>query len=329
MAAPSSAKTFAQLQVDVAEALQIAYYGAAGGEVAQPPIDVQDVDKVNRIVNSAIRMFISDAPPGGWNWLEPTDELVLWASFAVDDDITATGVHAAGVTTITASEDMFYETMALHDITITDSGTYAIVAYVSATEVTITGDHEFVDKTFSMAANGNYTMPLHFGGEYTDRLTYAAASGIATRIEWCPPTSIRESRRLSGTTTGYPALAGVRRMSTNRRWELVTFPTPSTDLTVELKYPIHFDLLTAAGDYHPAGFKMDEAVEAACLSKAQMTDEGAMLQGKTEYYRQVALPNAYKTDARSRPRSVGSLPTGRSSRGEPAYRRSDWRVNYG
>jgi hypothetical protein len=328
MSFPTSAKTFAQLQTDVAEALSIAYYGAAGTGVAAPPNDTQDADKVKRIINDAIRMFIADAPPQGWNWLEPTDSLTLWASFAVDDTITATGVHDSGYTTITASEDMFYETMLGHDITITDSGTYTIYSYTSATEVVIEGDHEFVDKTFSMTANGNYTMPLHFGGEYSDRLTYAAESGIATNIEWCNATEIREHRRLSGVSTGYPSLASVRITSTNGRWELMAFPTPSTDLTVELKYPIHFDLLTADGDYHPAGYKFDDAVLAACLARAQM-DEGSLLQGRMEYYRQIALPNAYRTDARSRPRKLGKLSTGRSRRYEPAYRHADWRVNYG
>jgi hypothetical protein len=171
-------------------------------------------------------------------------------------------------------------------------------------------------------------MPLHFGGEYSDRLTYAAESGIATPIIWCNPTEIREYRRLSGTSTGYPSLASVRMSSTSRRWELVVFPTPSTDLTVELKYPIHFDLLTAATDYHPAGYKMDDAVLAACLARAQM-DEASMLEGRMEYYRQVALPSAYRVDARSRPRMLGKMRTGRSCPAEPAYRHSDWRVNYG
>ncbi len=326
MAAPTSAKTFGQLQVDVAEALSIAYYGVTGTEVAQPPIDTQDADKVKRIINDAIRMFIAKAPPGGWNWLEPTDELTLWASFDVDDTITATGVYAAPYTTITASEAMFYETMELHDIVITDIGTYEIASYVSSTQVKILGDHAFAGKTFSMAADGNYMMPQHFGGEYTGVPTYSAASGIGTSMHWCHPTEIRDRRQVSGTTTGYPSLVSVRQTGTSRRWELMAFPTPSTDLTIELTYPVHFDLLTATTDYHPAGFKMDEAVVAACMAKAQMDPAGALLEGKMEYFLQVALPDAWKIDARSRPRSVGFLPTGRS-RSVPAYKQSDWRVN--
>lgn len=330
MALPTSAKTFGQLQTDVAEALNIAYYGVTGTEVAQPPTETQDADKVKRIINDAIRMFIADAPPQGWNWLEPTAELTLWADVAVDDTVAATGVYDGDTyTVITATEAVFYETMELHDIVVTDVDTYEIASYVSSTQVKILGDHAFADKTFSITADGNYTMPLHFGGEYTSRLSYTAGSGIGTAITWGSPAEIMAHRQLSNTSTGYPYFASVRPSNTARRWELMVFPLPSSDLTVELKFPIHFDLLTATTDYHPAGYKLDDAVCAACLARAQMDVEGSMLQGRVEYYRQVALPNAYRVDARSRPRMLGKMATGRSCAHEPVYRRSNMRVNYG
>lgn len=329
MSEATSVRTFAQLQTEVAELLGIAYYGVGGNEIAQAPVDTQDAERVKRIVNNGIRMFISDAPASGWNWLNPNAAIVLWSSVAVDATVTATGVYdGSAYTTITATESVFYETMELHDLTITDVGTYEIVSYVSSTQVKVAGDHAFAAKTFSVTADGNYTLPSSFTGEYTGRITYAASSGTGTRIDWTDTVTIRQRRTISGTTSGTPCLATVRKMATNRRWELMVYPIAGADYTVEFPYNIQFDLLSAATDLHPAGAKFDEAILAACLARAEM-DGAELAPGRIDYYRQVALPNAYRLDARSRPRNLGKMSMGRSQNSLPAYRTSDWRVNYG
>ena len=50
---------------EVALAAEIAYYGTTGNEAAMPPVDPHDLDRCLRVVNSAVRDFISKAPPGG------------------------------------------------------------------------------------------------------------------------------------------------------------------------------------------------------------------------------------------------------------------------
>lgn len=314
MSEPTSALTFANLQTEVAILLGISYRGADGTEVDQPPTDTQDAHKVKRIINNAIRMLISDAPTEGWSWLRPTASIVLWADIAVDSTVTAAGVYEAdetGYTTITASEATFYQSMELHDIVITDIGTYEIAQYISSTQVLISGDHAFTGKTFSIAADGNYTLPQTFGGQYEGPLRYAEDSGIANTIHWRSQFDIQDRRQISGSYSGYPDIAAVRKTSTSRRWELMVSPEPATTCTVEMVYPLHFDSLTSDSDLHPAGHSFDEVVLAACKARAEMEDS-PLIPGNVEYYRQVALPSARKIDARTRPKSLGHIRTGRS-----------------
>lgn len=114
-------------------------------------------------------------------------------------------------------------------------------------------------------------------------------------------------------------------MTTARRWELIMFPTSGSLEIVEFEYDIHFDLLSAAADLHPAGVQFDDAIRAACLARAEM-DHAELLEGRVDYYHKIALPDAWQTDARSRPRKVRSF--GKAGRVMPGYRNADWEVSY-
>lgn len=327
MGEPDSALTFAQLQTEVAEAMGIAYYGAAGTSVAAPPNDARDLDLVKRIINNGIRMFISNAPRSGWNWLQPKASVSIWPTVSVDSTITATGVYDSSTyTDITASEAIFYPEMELHDIVVTDSGTYEIVEYVSTTAIKILGDNAFTSKTFSIAADGHYTLPQSFVGKYTGDIEFAASSGRGSGITWTSAQDIRHRRTISDSTVGPPRWATIMKTTTARRWELIMFPTAGSLETVEFEYDIHFDLLSAAGDLHPAGVQFDDAVRAACLARAEM-DHAELLTGRIDYYHKIALQDAWQTDARSRPRKVRSWRRP-SKQIVPGYRRSDVEVLY-
>lgn len=303
---PTSTLTFDDLLLEVAIFLSIAYYGADGTEEAQTPIDTQDLADCKRHVNNAIRMFINDAPLHGWRWARPTASLVLWPSVAVDSTITATGVFTS-VTTITATEASFYPSMEGKDIVVTDVGTFEVATYVSSTVITIAGDNAFAGKTFSVEADGNYTLPRTFGGSHTGPITYGANSNTGAHIEWSSESQIRRFREPSTTENGFPFLAAVRvREGTANTWELMTYPIPHEETTVELPFDLHFEKLTAITEVHPAGFQQDEAVKAACIAVAERDSEDSMGQ-RWNYYRSMALPNAYKVDARSAPRRLGSM----------------------
>ncbi|KKL50219.1 hypothetical protein LCGC14_2307650, partial [marine sediment metagenome] len=79
---PTGALTFEDLIIEVAIKLGVAYYGAAGDKEAQVPIDVHDLSICKRVVNNAIRLFLSDAPPNGWRCQHPVASLTMWASVA-------------------------------------------------------------------------------------------------------------------------------------------------------------------------------------------------------------------------------------------------------
>lgn len=60
---------------------------------------------------------------------------------------------------------------------------------------------------------------------------------------------------------------------------------------------------------HPAGFRFDEAIMAACKYKVEEEDEDVS-KGFTQKYTQKALVKAYDIDARSHPRKLGSMNKG-------------------
>jgi len=57
---------------------------------------------------------------------------------------------------------------------------------------------------------------------------------------------------------------------------------------------------------HPAGFRFDQAILAACLAQAEMEIED-ITAGYVEKYMKKALPNAWRIDTRSAPRKLGRL----------------------
>jgi hypothetical protein len=59
----------------VAEVIGLAYYGAAGNQAAQNPVDVHDLELCKRLVNDGYRRFINSNPR--WSFLTPTITLTL------------------------------------------------------------------------------------------------------------------------------------------------------------------------------------------------------------------------------------------------------------
>lgn len=311
---PTAAMTFGDLIVKVAVKLAVAYYGVAGNEAAQAPTDAHDLAQCKDHINDGIRMFISDAPPNGWRWMRPTAALVLWPSVVVDAAVTATGVYDAGtdLTTVTATAASFYPSMELKTIIFAETAgyTWQINSYVSATQITLSGNKAFVDpRTFSIAADGNYTAPRTFGGQYTGPPTYEASSDAVSRIMWTSDSDIRRLREVGSLQLGTPTLLAVRRAATARRWEVMAFPVPSAVVTVEFPYDLYFDELVDLADLQPAGYAFDQIVLAAAYA-AMERDAEDMFAGLMDDYRKVALVNAMKIDARSAPRRLGYVGDG-------------------
>ena len=306
---PTSAKTYEDLILAVAIQQGVAYYGDEGGEVAQIPIDVFDLSECKRHVNNGISMFLMDAPPQGWRCMEPILDVALWPSVAVTAGVTVSSAYrpATDDTLITASEASFYKSMELRTLTVTDVNDLEIQTYITSTTVTVSGDQHWVGaKTFSVISKGAYTLPATFGGEYDSDITYVAGSNTGRAIEWTSEIEIRRIRQGSNTTTGTPTQAAVRKMEGQaRRWELAVWPTPSSVVEVQFRYNLYFDTLTNLTDLHPAGFKHDETITAACKAVAERDADDLAGGEMNSYYRQICLPKSYQADGRSGPRNLG------------------------
>lgn len=311
MAEPTSTLTFSDLILHVAEKLGTAYYGATGTSAAQIPTNVHDLEKAKRIVNNAIRMFVSNAPkPNGWRWLRPVLQTDLWGDIAVDaaNAINSAVYNVAGSnTTVAVPNSAFFSSMELKPMTITTVGAVTIQNYVSPTSVVISGSHTAsLGKTWSMTADGNYTMPLSFAGQYLGGLSYSPGTNKGIGAEWVDEAIIRRWRSDVNSDTGTPYQFSLRVMDTGtprRRWELMAWPKPDEDLSVEFPAMLGFDSLVNLSDVPPAPFAHDDSIKAACLAQCERDD--GLLGVEWDYYQKIAMVNSFQIDAMSAPKTLG------------------------
>ncbi len=387
------ALSYTELVAHLASQLGVAFYGAAGDEVAQAPEDVYTLAMVKNYVNGGFRMLLGDAPPEGWRFQQPVASVVLWPTSAGLAD--GAPVFGDPSSTVTVHTNMFRDSMVGHDLAFhvistadgaptydstTDvstvnvddaifnagmvgqkiaftatQNTYTIIGYTDTTTVLVEGDasgeadadivaavHNYVIEsvtsvliavvtgdasgesdgaTVDITADGNYTLPSTFGGEYLGPITYAAGTNVGGPIAWTSEGRIREYRQNVDSQTGNPTEAAIRKSSTARQWELMVHMIPGAERTVEFPYELYFTAMSATGDLHPAGAHYDETVLAACEGYAEMKGEDK-LAGRMQYYKESALPAAHRRNARSAPKRLGNL-LDRT----PRERGSNWR-NY-
>jgi len=98
--------------------------------------------------------------------------------------------------------------------------------------------------------------------------------------------------------TGYTGSSGKFAVAD---WLAIDGSTGGTDPSSNSIYYVE-----PASNLHPAGFGFDEAVLAACMAKAEMEIEDVTA-GWVQTYLQKALLKAYQKDARTAPRSLGSM----------------------
>ena len=240
------------------------------------------------------------------------DEAIFSGVFAVGQTITFDATdNEYTVNTITDPTTVIVDGDASGEAdgdTVTITRDYVIEAVTSAIVVDVTGDAggESDGATVTVTADGNYTLPSTFGGEYLGPIGYAAGTNPGASIEWSSEGVMRRLRENVSSQTGYPTRAAVRKMDLARRWELVVYPTPGGDYTLEFPYELYFTALSSATDLHPAGAHYDEAIMAACEGYAEMKGEDK-LAGRMQYYREAVLPAAQRRNNRSAPRKLGSL----------------------
>lgn len=205
---------------------------------------------------------------------------------------------------------------------------FTIVNYLTASTVQIYGTP--ASSTFSstgstswaMIADGDYTLPADFGGQYVGAITYIANTNRGMQLTWTGEASIRQRRQNFNFESGTPYECAVRMMPTpsitgttpgqanltyapaRRRWVLMTWRIASEFLHIQFPYQLGFQSLVNNTDVPPSPFAYDEALKAACLAQAEFDVENVM--GIAwNYYKRDALPKAWMLDAMSAPKKLG------------------------
>jgi hypothetical protein len=335
-----SVLTFERLVTETALKTGLAYYGSTGADEPSSPVNAHDLSVCKQLVNQAVRMLISDAPPSGWRWARPVAQIALYP--AVDADSTgSTYVTAAaydsstGTTTLTlhSATQSFYPTMELRKIWLggdPSTGTaYVVASYLGATTVQVYGavpstlaSTSSVPVQYSMVAS-DFTLPANFSGQCVGVPTYATDTNRGLPLRWTDESQVRywrQNQYAVGTPNQvairpipvyhYQDIANIPTASTvsfaRWRWELVAMPGPSEAVTIYLPYVLHFQDMVSTSDRPPTPFTMDEVLLAACMATAERY-KGDSIEGAAWQYYQHALKQAYQSDGRSAARSLGLM----------------------
>jgi hypothetical protein len=258
MAEVTSTLTFQDLILRVAETAGMCFYGSSGQRPAMIPIDYHDLDKCKRIVNDAIRMFISRGPANGWNWRRR----IATVTFPKQVVGEADGGSAITLTDALRTEAAdYFNTWTLYIYEGTGIGEYATVTDYAPGTITFaalsgssTPDATSKYKLISDITNvvnfdvSRIYLPEDFGGAANGPITYSENSPYASQISWTGESEIRQLRS-SVIITGYPTLAAVRPcmptsvLGSNRRWEIIVDPVPVEEMTLIFPYTSMFDQL--------------------------------------------------------------------------------------
>lgn len=169
---------------------------------------------------------------------------------------------------------------------------------------------------WSMAQQGDYTLPADFSGQYTGEITYIANTNRGMILRWTDEAAIRSRRQNYNIETGTPYEAAVRLIPTpsyaaigylppRQRWELMTWRIASEYLHVIFPYLLHFNDLVNLTDLPPSPVAHDEALLAACFAMAEKNVEDTTTGPDWTYYKGQALAKSYRIDAASGPKGIG------------------------
>lgn len=327
----TSALSFSDLLLEVAREMGIAFYGAAGDEEPQIPVNPHDLFECKRHVNNGLRMFFADAPITGWRFARPVAEIDIWGAVDKAAANTVTTVTDSDVTVMTASNTPFLPTMEFKMVAVTDQTNAVMITRVISTsqcEIDLNGGAVFSAKTFGIANSGNYVLPPYFAGMVDGQPSYAADSNEGVSLSWVNEVKIRKWRENVTDESGDPFWLAIRIMKVDgignplrsRRWELMTYPKTDDSQIIEFPFELHFDKLVELTDFPPVPIVHDECIKSACLAviERDVYDKPGR---HHENYHQKALPASQQLDARSGPRTLGYF--GNPSTGRPSL--ENWR----
>lgn len=224
----------------------------------------------------------------------------------------------------------FQSTLTPFPSTSTIGTPFTVVNYLSPSTIQIYGQPASSTFTstgtpstsWSMIADGDYTLPADFAGQYVGGITYISNTNRGMQLTWTDELSIRQRRQNFNFESGTPYECAVRLMPTpsitgttpgqanltyappRRRWQLMTWRISSEFLHILFPYQLGFQSLVNLTDVPPSPFAYDETLKAACLAQAEFDVENVM--GLAwQYYKGDALRGARMLDAMSAPKKLG------------------------
>jgi hypothetical protein len=216
-----------------------------------------------------------------WSFLRPAATLTIWDDVVADDAITvSTASYSDPVTTITASDDVFYESMEEKTMGFDEnSNTYVIDEYVSATQVRVTGDASGeAGNTITIDSEDTFTMPWNYGGMAGDgKFTYDVDENTLNYIDVTSDVRIRLLRQRT-TSTGTPWLCAITPMTTagtqGQRWEAMFHQPPNDVFVLHYRYYLLPDALVDTTLEYPYGsVAHSETLLESCLAIAEAREK--------------------------------------------------------
>jgi len=343
-AEPNRATTMQDLVLHVAEKLGIAEYTSAG--LIHVPTDQFNLNLCKRHINNGIRMFMADAPRKGWRWMRRLMSVTFDATGAGADNIDGDAARYKLAADFSGTVDgpIKYdadtsvgtkihwcdesEIRARRTIAVnTGIPILAAIRPYQPTSEALSTTRQWemiVDPTPDSAYVVKFPYTLHFDkmdleAGVADAPNDATVELLdATRTEGNDYFNGWVIRIVAGTGKGSYAVVtdyvGATGQFVVADWLTSAGAAGGTDPTTDSIYVVE-----PAANLHPAGHQFDDVIESACLARAEMESQDEHMDTFwTDYYHKKAIPNAFKVDMRSAPRTLGPmlngpvLPRGRS-----------------
>lgn len=340
MAEPTSALSFQELLLKVAEYYGVASYDSNGVPYI-PADDAFNLYECKKIVNEAIRMFIARPPRNGkWRWMHRTATVTFDSTGAGSDNISndAARYQLPADFAGQIAGDISYVADSGHGIQIDwcDINTvvqrrelsirngypqFAAVRPYQPTTPTLTSSRRWeiiFDPT--PAANDSVQFPYIMNFDFLRLEGGTADSASATTLVDATRTEPDDYFNswvvtiISGTGKGSYAVVTDFDQGTGTftvaDWLDIEGNAGGTDPDTDSVYVVE-----PAANEHPAGHQFDEAIKIACYAKCEMEAEDSELGTKyIDEFNKVTLPNAWRIDANAAPRKLGKMENGRRNR---------------
>jgi hypothetical protein len=206
-----------------------------------------------------------------WSWFRPVTSFVLRADVATSTGENITRDSANTYTSDSAT--VFYDNMVGATLAITGGSpaSSTITSVTDANTVVTEDDMTGTLTTYSITMNGDYEMPFGFTG-LASPLTFTDQLGIAGMVPG-PETRIRVARQRysnDGRPTMCALVPKTNDLSGGQRYELRVWPEPDQDYTVEFRYYVVPNKLSAGNPYPLGGAPHSQTFLASCLAQAEL-----------------------------------------------------------